>query len=183
MSWMDSLNAAARGAGRKLDPDDRERIATDVVMMSATGTAVLTLAPIPLTDFVVVTPVQAAMVLAVGRVYGRELDFDESKHLLWELASVCGVSLVAQKGFATLTKLLLPGLGGVLSGPYAFAVTYAMGTVSMRYFEDKKGSRELLGQVYKDAFKVGRKLFSREKVEQVRKKHGKDIRDYARTKK
>ncbi len=180
MSWMDSLNAAARGTRKNLDPEEREKIATDLVLMSSMGAAVVTLAPIPLTDFVVVTPVQAAMVMAVGRVYGRELDLSEARHVLLELGSVCGMSLLAQKGFATVTKLLLPGLGGVLSGPWAFAVTYAMGNVAMRYFEDKEGSREALRRVFKEALAAGKKLFSKEKLDEFRKKHGKDVEGFAR---
>ncbi len=182
MSWMDSLNAAARAGRKKLSPHEREKISTDLVLMSSMGAAVVTLAPIPLSDFVVVTPVQAAMVMAVGRVYGRELDFAEGKHVLLELGSVCGLSLLAQKGFATLTKVLLPGLGGVLAGPYAFAVTYAMGHVAMRYFEDKEGSRERLKEVFDDALATGKKLFSKEKLDAFRKRHGEEVTDFAKKK-
>ncbi|MHB8875800.1 MAG: DUF697 domain-containing protein, partial [Myxococcaceae bacterium] len=108
MSWMNSLNAAARGPKGEVSDLERRKIAEDLVMMSSMGAAAITYAPIPLTDFVLVTPVQASMVMAVGRVYGRELNLTESKHILLELASVCGLGLLAQKGFATLTKILLP---------------------------------------------------------------------------
>lgn len=180
MSWMDSLNAATRGAKKDLPPKERDRICSDVVMMCSLGSAAVTYAPIPLTDFILVTPIQASMVMAVGRVYGRELNLEESKHILIELASVCGLSLLAQKGFATLTKLLLPGLGGVLAGPYAFAVTYGMGRVAMRYFRDKEHSRETLKKAFNDALREGRRIFSREKVEDFREKKGREVSDFAK---
>jgi uncharacterized protein (DUF697 family) len=179
MSWMDSLKAAAKGSKSK-DPDERAKIAGDIVMMASMGAAAVTYAPVPLTDFVLVTPVQASMVMAIGRVSGRELDFDESKHIVVELASVCGLSLIAQKGFATLSKILLPGLGGILAGPYAFGVTYGMGRVAIRYFEDREHSRETLKRVFEDAVREAKSLFSMEKLNAFRKKWGKDVDDFAR---
>lgn len=179
MSWMDSLNAAAKASKKGLGNEERKKIAADLVMMSSMGAAAVTFAPIPLTDFVLVTPVQASMVMAVGRVYGRELNLAESKHILIELGSVCGLGLLAQKGFATLTKLFLPGLGGVLAAPYAFAVTYAMGHVAMRYFEDKDARREALKRVFDDAMAAAKGVFSKEKLDEFRKKQGKDVTDFA----
>jgi uncharacterized protein (DUF697 family) len=180
MSWLDSLKAATRGNPKSLPPEERVRIANDVVMMSSMGAAAVTYAPIPLTDFILVTPVQASMVMTVGRVYGRELDFEESKHILIELASVCGLSLLAQKGFATLSKIFLPGLGGILVGPYAFAVTYGMGRVAIRYFEDREHSRENLKKIFDDGLREAKSLFSIEKLNDFRKKWGKEVDDFAR---
>ena len=120
------------------------------------------------------------MVMAVGRVYGRELDFDESKHIVIELASVCGLSLLAQKGLATLTKIILPGVGGVLVGPYAFGVTYGMGRVAMRYFEDRQHSRDSLKRIFEEAVRDAKALFSIEKLNDFRKKWGKEVDDFAR---
>jgi uncharacterized protein (DUF697 family) len=178
MSWMESLNAATKGPKKNLSEDERKKIAGDLVTMSSMGAAAITYAPIPLTDFVLVTPVQASMVMAIGRVYGRELNFEESKHILIELASVCGLGLLAQKGFATLSKILLPGIGGLLAGPYAFAVTYGMGHVAMKYFRDKDASREALKRVFDDAMAEGKKVFSREKLDEFRKNRGKDVSDF-----
>lgn len=178
MSWLDSLNAAAKGPKKTVSDAERRKIAQDLVMMSSMGAAAVTYAPIPLTDFVLVTPVQASMVMAVGRVYGRELNLDESKHILLELASVCGLGLLAQKGFATLTKILLPGFGGVLAGPYAFAVTYGMGHVAMSYFEDKDAKRDALKAVFKTAMADAKKIFSREKLDEFRKKRGQEVTDF-----
>jgi uncharacterized protein (DUF697 family) len=179
MSWMDSLKAAAKGS-KSVDAEERAKIAGDIVMMASMGAAAVTYAPVPLTDFVLVTPVQASMVMAVGRVSGRELDFDESKHIVMELASVCGLSLIAQKGFATLSKIFLPGLGGILAGPYAFGVTYGMGRVAIRYFEDREHSRETLRRIFEDAVREAKSLFSFEKLNAFRKKWGKDVDDFAR---
>ncbi len=178
MGWMDSLNAAA--APRKdLGDEEREKIARDLVRLSSFGAAVVTFAPVPLSDFFLVTPVQASMVMSVGRVYGRKVDLTEGKEILLELAAVCGVGLVAQKGFATLSKILLPGLGGILAGPYAFAVTHGLGIVAIRYFANGGAPREVLKSVFDEAVKEGKKIFSREEFEAFRKKQGQAVTDFA----
>jgi uncharacterized protein (DUF697 family) len=179
---MDSLNAAVKDAGKKgkLSPEQTESIAEDLVTMSSFGAAAVTLVPIPFSDFVAVTAVQASMVTAVGRIYGRELTLEESKHLVLELASVCGAGLVAQKGFATLTKFLLPGLGGVLAAPWAFAVTWGMGHVAMHYFRHREITREVLKGVFDKAYANAKSAFTKEKFDEFRKKHGAGVADFVR---
>lgn len=181
MGWMDSLNQAAnpKKPNKALSDEERGRIAKDLVVMSSFGSAAVTFAPVPLSDFFLVTPVQASMVMSVGRIYGRKLDLTEAKEILLELAAVCGVGLVAQKGFATLTKLLLPGLGGVLAGPYAFAVTYGLGNVAIRYFASGGAPTEVLKSVYEGAVREGKGLFSREKLNEFRKRRGQEVEDFA----
>ncbi|MFT3842013.1 MAG: DUF697 domain-containing protein [Myxococcaceae bacterium] len=182
MSWMDSLNAAVKDAGKKgkLSAEQTESIAQDLVTMSSFGAAAVTLVPIPFSDFVAVTAVQASMVTAIGRIHGRELTLEESKHLVLELASVCGAGLVAQKGFATLTKFLLPGLGGVLAAPWAFAVTWGMGNVAMHYFRHRELTREVLKGVFDRSVKQAKSVFTKEKFDEFRKKHGDGVADFVR---
>jgi uncharacterized protein (DUF697 family) len=178
---MDSLNAAVKDAGKKkMSPEQSQSIAEDLVTMSSFGAAAVTLIPIPFSDFVAVTAVQASMVTAVGRVFGRELTLEESKHLVLELASVCGAGMVAQKGFATLTKFLLPGLGGVLAAPWAFAITWGMGHVSMHYFAHRELTREVLKGVFDKAVKQAKGVFTKEKFDEFRKKHGEGVADFVR---
>ena len=181
MGWMDSLNAAAKAASKKkLNAAQSEEIAKDLVMMSSFGSAVVTLVPIPFSDFVAVTAVQASMVTAIGRVYGRELNKDEAKHLVLELASVCGAGLVAQKSFATLTKIFLPGLGGVLAAPWAFAITWGMGHVAMTYFANREVTKAVLKTVFTKAKSEAGSVFTKEKFDEFRKKHGSGVEDFVR---
>ena len=179
MGWLDTLKKAARGPSRQgLSVEEQKAASRELVQMSALAAGAITLAPLPFVDFVAITPVQAAMVMAVGRVHGRELDLTEAKSVLIELASVCGAGLLARQVFTTATKFLLPGLGGVLSAPYAFAVTWAMGQVATRYFEDPS-ARDKLKAVFEDALAEGKRLFSREAVEEFRRKRGPEVDAFA----
>ena len=181
MGWMDSLNAAAKAAQKKkLNAAQSEEIAKDLVMMSSFGSAVVTLVPIPFSDFIAVTAVQASMVTAIGRVYGRELTKEEAKHLVLELASVCGAGLVAQKGFATLTKIFLPGLGGLLAAPWAFGITWGMGHVAMAYFANREVTKAVLKSVFTKAKSEAGSVFTKEKFDEFRKKHGGGVEDFVR---
>lgn len=179
MSWMDSLGSAAK-PGKNLGPEERRKISKDLVTMSSLGSAAVTLAPIPGSDFVLVTSVQASMVVSVGRVFGRELTLKQAKDVVIELAAVCGMGLIAQKGFATITKILLPGLGGVLASPFAFAVTYGMGHAAMSYFENQDFTKETIKRVYEEAVAEGKRIFSKETFAQFRKKKGAEVEDFAR---
>lgn len=181
MGWIDSLNAAARAAGKKkLSGAQAEEIAKDLVLMSSFGSAAVTLVPIPFSDFIAVTAVQASMVTAIGRVYGRELSKEEAKHLVLELASVCGAGLVAQKGFATLTKIFLPGLGGVLAAPWAFGITWGMGHVAMTYFANREVTKAVLKTVFTKAKSEAGSVFTKDKFNEFRKKYGGSVEEHVR---
>ena len=179
MSWMDSLGSAAK-PGKDLDPEERRKISKDLVTMSSFAAATTTLIPLPGSDFFAVTAVQGSMVVAVGRVFGRELTLVQAKDIVLELAAVCGMGLLAQKGFATITKILLPGLGGILAAPYAFAVTYGMGNAAMTYFENKDFTKETIKRVYEEAVSEGKRIFSKDTFDQFRKKKGAEVEDFAR---
>jgi uncharacterized protein (DUF697 family) len=180
MGWIDTLRKAAGPDNASLSGPEREQAAKALVQVSSLGAAAITLAPLPVIDFVAITPMQASMVMAVGKVYGRTLDLKEARNVLVELASVCGAGLLARQVFTTATKVLLPGLGGVLSAPYAFAVTWAMGHTAMRYFEDREGNQGKLKRVFEDALAEGKRLFSREAVEEFRRKRGAEVDAFAK---
>jgi len=179
MSWMDSLGSAAK-PGKDMDPEERRKISKDLVTMSSFGAAAATLVPLPGSDFFAVTAVQGSMVVAVGRVFGRELTLAQAKDIVLELAAVCGMGLLAQKGFATITKILLPGLGGILAAPYAFTVTYGMGHAAMTYFENKDFTKETIKRVYEEAVSEGKRIFSKDTFDQFRKKKGAEVEEFAR---
>ncbi len=83
--------------------------------------------------------------------------------------------------FTTATKLLLPGLGGVLSAPYAYAVTWAIGLTAIRYFEDVDGNQERLRRVFENALAEGKRMFSRQAVEEFRREKGTEVESFVKS--
>src|SRR5262249_22972528 len=63
------------------------------------------------------------------------------------------------------------GFGALLSVPATFALTWALGRVSLEYFGNPKISREELKKVFSDAVQEGKNAFSKEAFDRFRQKN------------
>lgn len=171
MSWLDTLEDVRKKDFSQATPDERDKTAREVVNMASYACAVVAVSPIPFSDAVLMLPVQSAMVVTIGHIYGRRLTQAESKDLILELGTTAGVGLLARQGI----KALLPVVGALLTVPAAFAANWAIGRVAMEYFRSPGVTKEQLHKVYESAKDEASSLFSRERFEQFRKKYfGKD---------
>jgi uncharacterized protein (DUF697 family) len=80
------------------------------------------LAQIPCSDNAIITPIQVAMIMAIGKAVGRELD----------LAAAIATLSAASAGIIgrTIAQILvgwIPGYGNALNASTAFGVTQAIG--------------------------------------------------------
>ena len=55
--------------------------------MASYACAVIAVSPIPFSDAVLMLPVQSAMVITVGHIYGRKVTEADAKSLIVELAT------------------------------------------------------------------------------------------------
>lgn len=175
MSWLDTLEQVRTRDFGKASPQDREKAARDVVNICAYAVAVVSVSPIPFSDAVLMLPIQSAMVMTVGHIYGRRVDSAAAKDLVLELGAVAGVGFLARQGI----KALLPVLGALLTVPAAFAASWGMGRVAMEYFKNPGASKESLRGVYEAAKKEGSSKFSREELEKFRSR---DVKPKAKAK-
>ncbi|MBK8013964.1 MAG: DUF697 domain-containing protein [Deltaproteobacteria bacterium] len=169
MGWLERLEEFRKKDWSGASVAEREASAKDVVEISAFASGAATLVPVPLVDLALLLPVHTAMVMTVGRIYGRDLSNAEAARVVAELGTIAGVTVAGRAAISVL-KGLLPGLGGMLAAPAAFAMTWGFGRVSMAYFEDPKLSRQHLKQVFDDAVAEGRRRFSREAFERFRRR-------------
>ncbi|MBQ7529112.1 DUF697 domain-containing protein [bacterium] len=168
--------ATTRSASRPLPPlsdffndtnegeDVREK-AKDAVMNFSLWTAAIVLLPIPFCDLVLLMPIQSAMVVSIGKIYGIK---EPPERLLAILAGSCGVSV-----FGQLTALLLsnfiPIVGSLVSAPFIFGWTYGLGEVAIRYFESKgKATESELKSIFKKASKEASNNYDPSKVGSAR---------------
>lgn len=165
MSWLDTLEAIRTKDFSKSSMKDRDTAARDVVNLCSYGCAVVAVSPIPFSDAVISLPIQSAMVITVGHIYGRKVTSAAAKDLIVEMGATAGLGILARQGI----KALLPLVGALLTIPAAFAANWAMGRVAIEYFRTPGTSKERLRQVYEDARKEAKGLFSRERFEQFRK--------------
>jgi uncharacterized protein (DUF697 family) len=164
MSWMDTLEAIRTKDFSKAPMKEREKAARDVVNLCSYGCAVVAVSPIPFSDAFVMLPIQSAMVVTVGHIFGRKLTSAGAKDLVVELTATAGLGMLARQGI----KALFPIVGALLTIPAAFAANWAMGRVAIEYFKVPGTSRERLKQVYAEAKREAASLFSKESFERFR---------------
>ena len=165
MSWLDTLEDIRKNDFTKTPIAERDKAARDVVNMASYACAMVAVSPIPFSDAVLMLPVQSAMIMTVGHIYGRKLTQADAKALIIELAATAGVGMLARQGI----KALLPIVGALLTIPAAFAANWGMGRVAMEYFRHPGLSKDQLKKVYEAAKQEGGSLFSKERFDAFRR--------------
>lgn len=165
MSWLDTLEDIRKKDFSKAPATERDKAARDVVNMGSYACAVVAVSPVPFSDAVLMLPMQTAMVVTVGHVYGRKVTEADAKHLILELATTAGVGMLARQGI----KAILPVFGALLTVPAAFAMNWGIGRVAMEYFRNPGLPAEQLKKVYEAAKQEGASMFSKERFDMFRK--------------
>lgn len=116
-------------------PDEREAAVDRIVQWSALAAGAVALQPLPLLDVLLLSPIQIAMVQAIGRIHGQRLD---EKSVL-EVLSTFGASILAQNVILSTAKFV-PFIGWATSIAMAYALTWAVGEVADYYFGSGRGA-------------------------------------------
>ena len=153
------------------DLETRRAKAYDTITTFSLWCAGLVLFPMPFMDLVFLVPIQSAMVVAVGKIYGVQQTPEKTVAVL---AGSCGASVFGQ--FTTLFLAnFIPVVGKLLSAPFIFGWSYGMGEVAIRYFESKgTATKDELKQIFKKASKEasknydGSRVSPREALENIR---------------
>ncbi|MFT3838432.1 MAG: SCP2 sterol-binding domain-containing protein [Myxococcaceae bacterium] len=169
MSWMDTLEKIRKQDFSEASKSEREATARDVINLCSSAATLVALSPIPipLSDVALTIPIQSAMVITIGHIYGRKVTKADAKDLLVELGMTAGLGMLARSGI----KALLPVVGALLTLPMAFAANWAIGRVAMEYFKAGGGlSADELKTIFEKAKKEGASIFSKEKFDAFRKR-------------
>lgn len=127
--------------------------------------AALTMIPIPGTEIYAVMPIHVGMVVGIGNIYGVEVTRDSAEELILRIGATVGLSLIGSRFATTAAKFLLPGLGGLVSAPFMYASTLAIGTVAKVYFEQGgQVSNDEMKSVYNESLKAARKSYNPKKA-------------------
>ena len=165
MSWLDTLDDIRKKDFSKASAAQRDEAARDVVNMASYACAVVSVSPIPFSDAVLMLPVQSAMVVTVGHIYGRKVTEADAKSLIVELATTAGVGMLARQGI----KAILPIFGALLTIPAAFAMNWGIGRVAMEYFRNPGLPRGQLKRIFESAKEEGASMFSKERFDMFRR--------------
>ena len=121
-SYEDTLKRLLRGNFADLAPAERAAKVDEIIQGAALAATALAAAPVPLLEM----PVLAAMVRAIGKVYGVERT---AKKALLELGAALGSALVLRQGLR-----LIPVVGGMAGASQTYGATWALGRAAQLYF-------------------------------------------------
>ena len=122
--------------------------------------------PLPFADILLLTPIQATMAVRIARLHGHEVSTEQARRVLTELIGLVGLGLLAQQLAIGLYKLGLPGLGGFMTIPLVYSLTWGIGRLVDAYYQALAEGRRLSKQEVKAIFKSGRREGRRTHKEQ-----------------
>jgi uncharacterized protein (DUF697 family) len=111
-------------------PEDRGQAAAEVRKLSAIAGAAIAPMPIPFADIWTITPVQMAMVQAIGNIYGYKLN---GRNLKAAFGTVAG-GWLGQQTCLALFKIGLPGAGGFGGAAFVYVWTHGIGRAAEVFF-------------------------------------------------
>lgn len=147
-TWKNRIERILLGDFDDASEAEKTRAVEDLIQACAVAAGAVTIQPIPMVDTALITPIQIGMVQAIGKIRGYTLD---AKSVI-EILSVFGASIVTQNVIIAAAKLV-PFAGWAVSISMAYALTYAIGVASNRYFESGRGaSRAELTSLFDETF-------------------------------
>jgi uncharacterized protein (DUF697 family) len=146
-----------------IDPGlSRDENVDEVIKSAALLSGAVAIEPIPFADILVITPVQAKMVLHIGKIYGFEITPERAREIVQELGVTVAYGVAARQVMRGLAKLALPVIGGIITAPAVYGWTFALGRVAQNYFERKTlglpDSRKEQVKVIQEAKQQSRKV-------------------------
>ena len=135
--------------------------------------------PIPFADIFILTPIQLYMGTLIAEARGYKFSMSE---IYKEILGVLGLSFLAQQTAIGLYKLGLPFIGGFMTIPLVFILTYAIGKVMDFYFVSKTRGKTLtkddLKNFFKQARKEAKKNFSKDEIKKKTQEAKEQMENY-----
>jgi polyhydroxyalkanoate synthesis regulator phasin len=85
-----------------------------------------------------------------------------------EIITTAGISLIGSRIAITTSKVLLPGLGGLIGAPLIFASTMAIGAVAKVFFVNEGAiNKDDMKNIYEECVKSAKRTFDKSKMHNV----------------
>lgn len=152
-NYSETIQKVMSGGYDSATEEERTQAVRELIQVCSIASGAVAIQPIPLVDSVLITPIQIAMVQAIGRVRGYNLD----KKSIVEILGTFGASLLAQNLILAAAKFV-PFAGWVMGVAMAYALTYAVGEVNDHYFRTGRGtSADELRAKFKETYEQKRR--------------------------
>lgn len=147
------------GIENRTDITDDEKV-TKIINITASVCASVAFQPIPFADIFILTPIQAYMGTRIAAVRSIPITKNDALTTIKEISGVVGLGLLAQQAAIGAYKTGLPGLGGFMTLPLVFGLTYGVGRVMDKYLVHKARGElinpEILKEIWRNAKKEGK---------------------------
>ncbi len=161
----DKIKKEITGIEHRTDITDEQKLSriTHIACATCAGIAIQ---PIPFADIFVLTPVQAYFASRIAAIRGVPVSESDASEWIKEIIGIVGMGIIAQQIAIGIWKVVTFGLGGVLTIPLVYGLTYAVMKVSDAYFSAKARNENLndeqIKAIWKGAFREGKKKGSAE---------------------
>ncbi|MDF1664990.1 MAG: hypothetical protein P1V97_24725 [Planctomycetota bacterium] len=170
-----TLESFARIFKFDLDPTltEEENVRLIINQTALVSAALTWIQPIPMADFMLLTPLHAKMTVHIGKAKGFELSDERALEIFQELVAAMGIAYVANQVIIGVSKFI-PIVFGIALFPLFYSSTWAMGKVIEYYFDCRKRNHvpdaNDLRRVYKKALVTGKVLASKLNMEDIKAK-------------
>jgi uncharacterized protein (DUF697 family) len=135
--------------------------ASQITHCACIACAAIAVQPIPFADIFVLTPIQAYFASRIAAIRGVPVSESGALDIIKEIIGIVGLGIMAQQIALGIWKFVTFGLGGFLTIPMVYGLTYAIMKVSDAYFLAKaKGitlSDKEIQEMWKTAKREGEK--------------------------
>jgi uncharacterized protein (DUF697 family) len=165
MSIGDKFKNEITEIERRTDINDEQKV-SQITHIACAACAGVAIQPIPFADIFVLTPIQAYFASRIAAIRGVPVSESDASDWIKELIGIVGMGIIAQQIAIGIWKIVTFGLGGVLTIPLVYGLTYAVMKVADAYFfaksRNEKMSDDQIKKVWENAFRDGKKKGSDE---------------------
>ncbi len=165
--------------------DDQK--AHKIIILTSCLCAVIATQPLPFADIFILTPIQIIMAGLLSKIRDKRSHENETagkriKELVEDIGLIVMGGQLAQYIAIGLYKIGLPFLGGFMTIPLVFGLTYGMGKTLDYYFKNikqksLKDNKEEIKKIFQESRKEGKKIIKKALDKSMWKKIKNILRD------
>ena len=149
-TYRETIERVMSGDFADATEEERNESIRNVIQVCSVAAGAVAIQPFPFVDVALITPIQIAMVQAIGRIHGHKLD----RKSVVEILASFGASIVAQNVMLAAVKFV-PFFGWIVGVSMAYALTWAIGEVADHYFRHGRGVptselQDMFKRIYRD---------------------------------
>lgn len=160
MKVLDTFKAEVSEIELRTDLSTEQKVER-ITMIACASCAGIAVQPIPFADIFILTPLQAYFATRIAAIRGVPVSESEAGDWIKELIGMVGMGVIAQQLAIGVWKVVSFGLGGLLTIPLVFGLTYAIMKVADHYYLAKakniKLSKAEIQSIWNQAFKEGKR--------------------------